>query len=965
MKLRRFRLHNIRPFGDVELDLDAIPGTVIAVVGSNWAGKTTLLEGGYCGPLFRETPTRGRLSDLATARDSFVESHVGDLVIRQYVDAKTSSGKALVKHVDGRVLVESGGVADFDRWAATNLPPSDLFFAAIFGAQGASGFLGMGAADRKKVLLRALGIERIEAAAERARDEARRAKEGADGKAARIAEERRRATPIEAAQRAVEEAAGALVEANTRAAAARDADDAATKATTAREIALAARRAHDARAEDLRGTADRLAAEGASIASRSVSLAAAVQVAPGLRALAAEVVDRRARADALRAAVEDAEEHGRREREALHEEENAAEQVRDLERRLAAARTAVADHEAVRAQAGRVEELRGRVADSERAERAAAEAAAQAEREARAEEEAAERARATALEHGARRDAAKKRILALRDAEGAERRLPDLRAAAKQADTEATEIDARVERLRTLLVGGKDDRIKGLRGGLELVRDEGAAPDANAVLLSLSAKETLVEDGTLADEHAAAPEALRVAEEELRQAQARVRDAHRALRDAEAIASRRSELEAAKADYNAAERAASDAWGAMWRHKDRHADACAEQMRKADEARDIGELVAERREPLAEAERAAARLPEIAAAEATIAGLEEQVTDARAAYEAAVAKLRALGEPPARPASDEVAAAMAALVEALDAQKRLPELAEAEATLRALDEQATRVRQEQEATQAARAVLGEPPTVPPAPEVAAAERAVREAERAVREAVAAHARAEQALAAAQATAARLDELGVELGAAEQLVADWALIARGLGRDGIQALLIDAAGPELTALVNDLLRECFGYRFTVSIATTRPKADGKGDREVCDVMVIEDGDEKEARFLSGGAKAIVGEAIAIAIAILSCRRAGLRESVLVRDETAGALSEENARAYVRMLRQAAKIAGASKVLFVSHTPSTWALADAMVHVAGAKITVEPVDSMASVDGGIIVSGRAASVPAGRG
>ena len=49
MRLHSFSLHNVGPFAHAALDLDSIDGTVIAVCGANWAGKTTALEAGFAG----------------------------------------------------------------------------------------------------------------------------------------------------------------------------------------------------------------------------------------------------------------------------------------------------------------------------------------------------------------------------------------------------------------------------------------------------------------------------------------------------------------------------------------------------------------------------------------------------------------------------------------------------------------------------------------------------------------------------------------------------------------------------------------------------------------------------------------------------------------------------------------------------------------------------------------------------
>ena len=56
-------------------------------------------------------------------------------------------------------------------------------------------------------------------------------------------------------------------------------------------------------------------------------------------------------------------------------------------------------------------------------------------------------------------------------------------------------------------------------------------------------------------------------------------------------------------------------------------------------------------------------------------------------------------------------------------------------------------------------------------------------------------------------AARLAALQADRQKERDAVDEWTLLADGLGRDGIQAAEIDAAGPELTALINDPLHTC--------------------------------------------------------------------------------------------------------------------------------------------------------------
>lgn len=173
MRFDAIRLSGLGPFkAPVELDLTAIPGRLIAVTGGNGQGKSTLLEL-LAGSLHRVTPTRGTIASLATSRDAYVETRFTNgspWTLRHSVDSVSGAGDSLVLDADGRSAFDSAKRRAFDQWSAKHLPSKDLLFACSFAAQGSRGFLGMNAGERKAVILRAIGIERLEALAKLARE---------------------------------------------------------------------------------------------------------------------------------------------------------------------------------------------------------------------------------------------------------------------------------------------------------------------------------------------------------------------------------------------------------------------------------------------------------------------------------------------------------------------------------------------------------------------------------------------------------------------------------------------------------------------------------------------------------------------------------------------------------------------------------------------------------------------------
>jgi DNA repair exonuclease SbcCD ATPase subunit len=167
------------------------------------------------------------------------------------------------------------------------------------------------------------------------------------------------------------------------------------------------------------------------------------------------------------------------------------------------------------------------------------------------------------------------------------------------------------------------------------------------------------------------------------------------------------------------------------------------------------------------------------------------------------------------------------------------------------------------------------------------------------------------------------------------------LAFAFGRDGIQALEIDAAGPEVSAIVNELLSECFGTRFSVSIVTTKPKSSGKGTTEVFDLSVIDNDRQREGSVstLSGGETVIVNEAISLGLSIFNARKNGRKVETILRDETSGALDPQNAMRYMAMLKKAFELSGVDKLIFIAHQPELWEAADHRLFVRDGRVDVD--------------------------
>ena len=186
----------------------------------------------------------------------------------------------------------------------------------------------------------------------------------------------------------------------------------------------------------------------------------------------------------------------------------------------------------------------------------------------------------------------------------------------------------------------------------------------------------------------------------------------------------------------------------------------------------------------------------------------------------------------------------------------------------------------------------------------------------------------------EAARTRLAQVEAELGAARTEQEDYNYLARVFGPDEIQLCEIQAAGPQVSILVNSLLEGCFDNKFEIRFRTQRPKADGKGMVDDFDVEVRNKNLDRTYLVdeLSGGQFVLVNEAVNLGIAIYNMRQGeGICYETLFRDETVGALDAANGREYVRMLRRAMDLGGFHQVIFICHTPLVWELADQILTV----------------------------------
>ena len=193
----------------------------------------------------------------------------------------------------------------------------------------------------------------------------------------------------------------------------------------------------------------------------------------------------------------------------------------------------------------------------------------------------------------------------------------------------------------------------------------------------------------------------------------------------------------------------------------------------------------------------------------------------------------------------------------------------------------------------------------------------------------------------EAARTHLAQVEAELGATRTELEDYTYLARVFGPDEIQLCEIQAAGPQVSILVNSLLEGCFDNKFEIRFRTQRLKADGKGVVDDFDVEVRNKTLDRTCLVdeLSGGQFVLVNEAVNLGIAIYNMRQGeGIRYETLFRDETVGALDAANSKEYVHMLRRAMDLGGFHQVIFICHSQLVWELAGSILSVGGGYVAM---------------------------
>ncbi len=152
---------------------------------------------------------------------------------------------------------------------------------------------------------------------------------------------------------------------------------------------------------------------------------------------------------------------------------------------------------------------------------------------------------------------------------------------------------------------------------------------------------------------------------------------------------------------------------------------------------------------------------------------------------------------------------------------------------------------------------------------------------------------------------------------EQEIADYTALMQAFGKDGIQALLIEQAIPELEQEANALLSKLTDNQSHIMIDSLRDLKSG-GTKETLDIKISDAIGIRPYEYFSGGEAFRIDFALRVALSKLLAKRAGTSLQTLIIDEGFGSQDEEGLNNIMDTLYKIQD--DFAKIIIVSHLPS---------------------------------------------
>jgi DNA repair exonuclease SbcCD ATPase subunit len=179
------------------------------------------------------------------------------------------------------------------------------------------------------------------------------------------------------------------------------------------------------------------------------------------------------------------------------------------------------------------------------------------------------------------------------------------------------------------------------------------------------------------------------------------------------------------------------------------------------------------------------------------------------------------------------------------------------------------------------------------------------------------------------------------------IADYELLEKAFGQNGIPALVVENVLPEIEVSASDALRELSDGRLSLSFRTQKELKKG-GMGEDFEIIVHKNRAERIYASASGGEKFRVDLAVRIALSKVLARRSSFKLSTLIIDEGMGSLDEEGRDNFVKLLWKLCDYF--ERIIIVTHTELRDRLPEQNI------ITVEEHNGISSIKNNAVVNAK---------
>lgn len=177
--------------------------------------------------------------------------------------------------------------------------------------------------------------------------------------------------------------------------------------------------------------------------------------------------------------------------------------------------------------------------------------------------------------------------------------------------------------------------------------------------------------------------------------------------------------------------------------------------------------------------------------------------------------------------------------------------------------------------------------------------------------------AKQMVAVLEMQRKRKAELGAQIEDMNRLVTRLKLLEIAFGKDGIPALLIEQALPEIESQANEILDRLSDGRMSLSFETEKEYKDKKRDdkKPTLDILISDSSGRREYELFSGGEAFRINFAIRLALSRVLAGRAGARLRTLVIDEGFGSQDAEGRQRLIEAINLVSR--DFAKILVITH------------------------------------------------